>query len=360
MTDMPPLDADVPQRDWRVTPLDDRGAAQVAANARARRHVGARGHRAHRTRDFAPASTRSTTSSAACRRAPPKKRISSTPAGSSPSPRSCARSRAADTSAAIIRSPDANGPGCTCASSRTRRRARMYASLPQDTAALQREIRELARERNAVILAHNYERPEVQDVADVVGDSLGLSREAARTTARCDRLLRRALHGRDRGDPLAGQDRAAPRPRRRLLARRDDQRRSASRVEGRAPGRRRGVVREHDRRGEGRDRLLLHVGQCGGGRELDSRRSRDSLPSRHVPGRARAAPHGPHEHARVDGRVSRARGHHAAARGRAARGASRTPSFSSTPSAAAPRACSRRCPPATSIPRACRSSPPRE
>ena len=44
-------------------------------------------------------------------------------------------------------------------------------------------IRELARSRNAVILAHNYERPEVQDVADFVGDSLGLSREAARTTA---------------------------------------------------------------------------------------------------------------------------------------------------------------------------------
>jgi quinolinate synthase len=50
-------------------------------------------------------------------------------------------------------------------------------------AELQEEIRRVARERNAVILAHNYERPEVQDVADVVGDSLGLSREAARTTA---------------------------------------------------------------------------------------------------------------------------------------------------------------------------------
>src|SRR5262245_13888178 len=48
---------------------------------------------------------------------------------------------------------------------------------------LQAEIRELARERNAVILAHNYERPEVQDVADFVGDSLGLSREAAKTDA---------------------------------------------------------------------------------------------------------------------------------------------------------------------------------
>ena len=50
-------------------------------------------------------------------------------------------------------------------------------------AELQEEIRSTARKRNAVILAHNYERPEVQDVADVVGDSLGLSREAARTGA---------------------------------------------------------------------------------------------------------------------------------------------------------------------------------
>src|SRR6476646_9743502 len=50
-------------------------------------------------------------------------------------------------------------------------------------AELQEEIKNLARVRNAVVLAHNYERAEVQDVADYVGDSLGLSREAAKTDA---------------------------------------------------------------------------------------------------------------------------------------------------------------------------------
>jgi quinolinate synthase len=54
---------------------------------------------------------------------------------------------------------------------------------PAATNALQAEIRNRARERNAVILAHNYQRPEVQDIADFVGDSLGLSRQAARTDA---------------------------------------------------------------------------------------------------------------------------------------------------------------------------------
>jgi quinolinate synthase len=52
-----------------------------------------------------------------------------------------------------------------------------------ERSALTAEVRALAAERNAVILAHNYQVPEVQDVADYVGDSLGLSRRAAAVDA---------------------------------------------------------------------------------------------------------------------------------------------------------------------------------
>jgi quinolinate synthase len=57
------------------------------------------------------------------------------------------------------------------------------ALTPEEIDVLSDEVRELAATRNAVILAHNYEVPEIQDVADFVGDSLGLSRQAASTDA---------------------------------------------------------------------------------------------------------------------------------------------------------------------------------
>jgi quinolinate synthase len=53
----------------------------------------------------------------------------------------------------------------------------------EDIPALSEEVRALAKERGAVILAHNYQVPDVQDVADYVGDSLGLSRQGAKTDA---------------------------------------------------------------------------------------------------------------------------------------------------------------------------------
>ena len=55
--------------------------------------------------------------------------------------------------------------------------------MDKGQAALKAEIRDLLKRRNAILLAHNYQRDEVQEIADITGDSLGLSQEAAKTAA---------------------------------------------------------------------------------------------------------------------------------------------------------------------------------
>ena len=102
--------------------------------------------------------------------------------------------------------------------------------------ALQDEVRELAAERGAVILAHNYQLPEIQDVADYVGDSLGLSQQAAASDA--DTIAFCGVHFMAETASILCPDKHGPhpRPRRRLLAGRLDHRRAAARLEGQHPG----------------------------------------------------------------------------------------------------------------------------
>src|ERR1700691_200742 len=54
---------------------------------------------------------------------------------------------------------------------------------PEEIRGKQRRVRELCAQNNAVLLAHHYQRPEVQEVADAVADSLKLSQQAAKTDA---------------------------------------------------------------------------------------------------------------------------------------------------------------------------------
>src|SRR5713226_6328536 len=67
-------------------------------------------------------------------------------------------------------------PGVNFGSGRT-------GTLSRSGSDLAEELLELKRQRNAIILAHNYQVPELQEVADFVGDSLGLSYQAAKTDA---------------------------------------------------------------------------------------------------------------------------------------------------------------------------------
>ena len=69
--------------------------------------------------------------------------------------------------------------------------------LVQDTSFLKNEIMRLKKEKDVVILAHNYEIPDVQDVADFTGDSLGLSRLAATVAQKTILVLWCTFYGRN-------------------------------------------------------------------------------------------------------------------------------------------------------------------
>jgi quinolinate synthase len=64
--------------------------------------------------------------------------------------------------------------------------------MSPDTTSLQQQILELKEQKRAIILSHNYQRDEVQDIADFVGDSLELSRIAA--TRECDMIIFCGVH----------------------------------------------------------------------------------------------------------------------------------------------------------------------
>ena len=81
---------------------------------------------------------------------------------------------------------------------------------PEEIRRKQERVRELCAEHNAILLAHHYQRPEVQEVADAVADSLKLSQAAAKTDA--DVIVFCGVHfmAETAAILLSGQDRALP------------------------------------------------------------------------------------------------------------------------------------------------------
>jgi hypothetical protein len=143
-------------------------------------------------------------------------------------------------------------------------------------------IQQLRRERDAIVLAHNYQIPEIQDLADFVGDSLQLSQVAARNDAPL--IVFCGVHFMAETaailcpdqrvlipDPEAGCSLAATVTADEVRSWRADDPDTVV------------VAYVNTDRREGRSRLLLHVRQRRGDRPVHPRRAGDPVPARHVP-----------------------------------------------------------------------------
>src|SRR5690242_6457801 len=140
------------------------------------------------------------------------------------------------------------------------------------------EIHALRQERHAAILAHNYQRPEIQDLADVVADSLRMARRASALDAPVLVICgvhfmaeTAAIANPDKTvlipDPTAGCSLAA------TIQAADVRAWRATHPDG----------REHRGRCEGRVRLLLHVGECRRGDQGAAARCTGPVPARCLP-----------------------------------------------------------------------------
>ena len=165
-------------------------------------------------------------------------------------------------------------------------------------AELAYEINQLKIERNAVILGHNYMEPALfHSVPDFRGRLAGSLAQGRDDRQGRDRLLRRALYGRDRQDPQPDQDGADPVVGGGLFSGRQHHGGRCAQPEGALSGRAGGDLCEHLCRRQGRERRLLHLGQRGCSREGPGRRHVHLSPGR-VPGaecgaRIRQAHHHP-------------------------------------------------------------------
>ena len=137
-----------------------------------------------------------------------------------------------------------------------------------EQARLISEINRLKRERDAVILAHNYMTPEIfHGVGDYVGDSLGLAKEAARSDARV--IVQAGVHFMAETSKILSPEKTVliPDPARGLFAGLLDHGGGRAADQAALSGPAGHHLCQYDRRGEGRDRHLLHQRQrrAGGG-----------------------------------------------------------------------------------------------